>query len=439
MWSLVADHPDLLATRAEWEESLDVDYPVAARHIVATREISKTWACGRPGTDGCFRRVIEHGRDRLVGVCPVGRCDRIPLQRADVVLHRLDLRSLCREMCLALGLDQGRLEAVGDDPAGSSPASYRLGACTIDGRGIALYFTRRTSAEQILPILEKMRLRDPSDSAVLLVPVDDAVDMVVRSAARQASVFLVPLARVASVADEGLQLDLSQFLKVSTEDADHGPAADRPTFRRSSNQVWEVRYKGRETTFLRDSLAPRCVHELLSRPHKGIHCLALRAVAAGAFSENAISDDRARDEGLLPGPGAARVRDGIDVDAVLTPEVIADYRQRYLNIEGDIAAAEADPSLQHLLPKLRDARQWLLDELSAGTNDAKKPRIKRASKNALDVIRRAVNAMKESLRDAEPELVAHFERALSIGAQCVYQPELDVPWVLWRHGTRKGT
>jgi len=349
LWSLIADHPDLLATRAEWKESLDADYPLASIHLVATQEISKTWVCGRPGTSGCYRRVIEHSRDHLVAVCPEGRCDRVPLDRADVVLHRLDLRSLCRELCLALHLNHRKIEVIDDDRVGSSPSLYRLGIFTINGRGIAIYFTRRTLAEQLLPILETMRLRDHSGSAVLLVPVDEGIDMVVRSAARRANVIMLQLHRTVKVDSGHFELNLREILATRADDEGHGPSEkappdQRPMFRRSSSQIWEVRFGEGEAFHLRDLLGLPCVHHLLSNPGRDIHCLRLREMAGGGTPADTVVGANLDLSSISSenGERAARRGDSVHVDAVSDPEALRQYHDRLKVLVNDLEKAKAN-------------------------------------------------------------------------------------------------
>ena len=152
----------------------------------------------------------------------------------------------------------------------------------------------------------------------------------------------------------------------------------------------------------------------------------------GALADKAVSASQAAEEGLLPDRSTKPVVDGIDVDAVLTPETIANYRERFRRIEADIAEIDVDPTLQHYLPDLEREREALINQLSAGTSKGGQPRIRSAAKSACDAIRRAVEAAKRTLAETEPELVAHFDKVLTTRTQCSYEPDDPVPWVLSR-------
>ena len=434
LWSLIADHPDLLATRAEWKESLDADYPLASIHLVATQEISKTWVCGRPGTSGCYRRVIEHSHDHLVAVCPEGRCDRVPLDRADVVLHRLDLRSLCRELCLALHLNHRKIEVIDDDRVGSSPSLYRLGIFTINGRGIAIYFTRRTLAEQLLPILETMRLRDHSGSAVLLVPVDEGIDMVVRSAARRANVIMLQIHRTVKVDSGHFELNLREILDTRADDEDHGPAdiapsQQQPIFRRSSNQVWEVRFGEGEAFHLRDLLGILCVHHLLSNPGQDIHCLRLREMAGGgppADVGSAVDLEAAS-------AFAGRVRakgEPVHVDAISDPQALRQYHKRLKVLENDLEKAKANND-RGSIDRIERERAALRSEVGRATDKRRNPRIadeaEKARKSVSANIHRVFNAIEDENEDLATHLRA-FMRPESM--MWSYRPDTNLDWVL---------
>ena len=434
LWSLVADHPDLLATRAEWKDSLETDYPVAARHLVATREISKNWVCGRPGTPGCFRRVIEHGRDHLVAVCPEGRCDRIPLQRADVVLHRLDLRSLCQELCLALRLDQGQIEAIGDDRAGSAPASYRLGVSTINGRGIALYFTRRTLAEQLLPILETIRLRDPSGSAVLLVPVDESMDMVVRSAARGTNISLVTLARTAREDGGHLKLELGELLATRADGEGHGPLEkappeQRPIFRRSSSRVWEVRFGEGEAFHLRDLLGIPCVYYLLANPGRDIHCLRLREMAGGGAPADAGAAEDVQ-AASVPTERARAKGEPVHVDAISDPQALRQYHDRLKVLASDLEKAKANND-RGWIDRIERERAALRSEVGRATDKRRNPRIADEAEKARKSVSANIHRVFKAIEDESEDLAAHLRAFMRPESMMwSYRPDTNLDWVL---------
>ena len=140
LWRQLEDHPDLLATRSEWASLLGDDIGIATKWLIATRERATSWECGLPGTEGCFRKVVEHSPERIVAVCPEGRCERVDLTREQLVLLRLDLKRLAKALCSAVGIDADDACFLNSD-GGNQPA-VRLGKRRFGITEAAFYFFR---------------------------------------------------------------------------------------------------------------------------------------------------------------------------------------------------------------------------------------------------------------------------------------------------------
>ncbi len=212
LWRQLEDHPDLIATRREWEQLLGADLTFASRYLKSTGKIASTWVCGR-NQPGCFRQVIQHAPDRIVAVCPERRCDKVQVQRDALRLQRLELKRLVKDICVAIGLDGKEVEAFGGGAkVGGQPSTLRLGARTFGVEDVVFYFARDAAAARLLPLIEKMRLRDLTARVALLVPRDDGVDLVARAAARREGIDVLALDRIATTSDRRLVVDLAAFV-----------------------------------------------------------------------------------------------------------------------------------------------------------------------------------------------------------------------------------
>ena len=210
----IGDHPDLLATREEWVALLGDDFDVGSPLLIATRELATTWPCGLPGAEGCSRQVIHHAAARIVAVCPEDRCDKVRVEREQLILRRLDLGRLARHIGASLDMDAKGIAAFDDaGTVGGQPTTLRLGARPFGAQDVAFYLTRNASSQGLLPFFEKARLRDHSDHIVVLVPRDDDVDLAAREAAGRRHIDLLALDRLLDVGGNGrVRLDLSSYV-----------------------------------------------------------------------------------------------------------------------------------------------------------------------------------------------------------------------------------
>ena len=89
----------------------------------------------------------------------------------------------------------------------------RLGKRGFGIVGAAFYFSRVASSDRLLPMLEAIRLRDPSDPALLLVPRGQSIELLVRDAARKKQVTLLDLDAHVDVDSGGnMVVDLADFV-----------------------------------------------------------------------------------------------------------------------------------------------------------------------------------------------------------------------------------
>jgi len=226
LWQQVGHHPDLLATTREWEQLLGADFAVGSQLLVTTQEIASAWECGLPGTQGCCRQIVEHARDRLVAVCPERRCDKVSVDRALLILRRLDLKRLAQELASVVGLDRTDVRAVESGVLGrAQPPAHRLGSRRFGAETVAFYFTRSGASADALPLLDQIRRRDPSGEVVLFTPGDASVDASVREAAVSRGLTLLALDQIAVAENGRLAIDLSGFVV-----AHRFPGMDPSTF-----------------------------------------------------------------------------------------------------------------------------------------------------------------------------------------------------------------
>jgi len=109
LWSAIERLPDLAAVPGEWRSLLGSEYELAGRFLLPTQRIARSGKCTVPGRN-CVHE-FRPWKGEYLSVCPDG-CDTVTLSRDEVVVYRLDVAALGREIAEALGLEVLPAESV---------------------------------------------------------------------------------------------------------------------------------------------------------------------------------------------------------------------------------------------------------------------------------------------------------------------------------------
>ena len=210
------------------------------------------------------------------------------------------------------------------------------------------------------------------------------------------------LDRIATGADPGTALPAAG--------ADRSGAPN--TFRREGD-YWSVTFEG-HTTHVRDRKGMRHLAQLLASPGREIHVLDLVAAEAG----NPVAGEEHA--------AAAHLAFG-DAGAMLDANAKQAYRRRLAEIDDDIETART--AGDHVREEQADTeREFLLRELSRAVGLGGRDRragsaSERARAGATRAIRQAIARIKEH----QPDLGQHLERAIRTGTYCSYLPDTRLP------------
>jgi hypothetical protein len=194
------------------------------------------------------------------------------------------------------------------------------------------------------------------------------------------------------------------------ETAAQSSHAARNTFRREGD-FWTLTYGG-TTIRAKDAKGLRDLAHLIAHPGREIHAAELYAAPARG----------ARATGL----------DGIEGDAgpAIDEAARAAYKERIVELEADLAEAEADNDTGRIT-RARAERDALLAQLSSALGLGGRARA------VGDPNERARKAVTQRIKDAiariEREhdgLARHLSRSVRTGTFCSYEPEEPVDWVL---------
>ncbi len=119
-----------------------------------------------------------------------------------------------------------------------------------------------------------------------------------------------------------------------------------------------------------------------------------------------------------------------EADTVLDDRAVAAYRQRMLDLEAELAEAEANAD-----PVRSERAQLEIDQLveqlgSAYGTGGRRRRTTGSAERARSAVTQRVRSTIRRIGDHHPELGRHLTAAISTGLYCAYRPERPVDWAL---------
>ncbi len=131
LWQALEEMPAAAAIMAEWRVRLGADFESA--HSLLRPSDQEAGCYPDFAGHGLPYHVVKHGPDDFSAVPPDGG-ETICLKRADVLIHRLDLRKLAKEIAIALGFSPV-FSALQD-----LPGTWRVGtAAAAGGSDVAVH------------------------------------------------------------------------------------------------------------------------------------------------------------------------------------------------------------------------------------------------------------------------------------------------------------
>ena len=204
---------------AEWRSRLGDATDDLAPFLRPTNDRAEAWECESPGGEGCPCRVVSHGPDDIVAVCQDSprRREPVPLTRADLVVHRLDLDAFARSLASGMGLAPAQVEKFpsADAPAWltENGAIFRLGARVFGLESVGFYLSLTSSPSTFAQLLPRIRRRDRSNAAAILVPNAGRARLHVHEMLDGAEITLLGLNRTTAIGTAGrVTVDLADFV-----------------------------------------------------------------------------------------------------------------------------------------------------------------------------------------------------------------------------------
>ena len=173
-WQALEDAPALMEVAGTWRERLGMEFESLQRFFVATNEISSRI---RFPSDRTNWRVIDEG-NRIVAFNEE-LFEHKFIERQQVLLHRIDVRTLSREICDAIGW-QYSFEMIG-----STYHICRIGKLPASMSALPIYVCIRKYRSDVVSAIHEIA-KHANGSFLMLLPtskpmVSEAVDWLERA------------------------------------------------------------------------------------------------------------------------------------------------------------------------------------------------------------------------------------------------------------------
>lgn len=191
-WSALERVPDLAGVPGEWRSRLGGEHQLAGRFLLPTRRIARSVRCFAPGRT-CIHEIRKWKREYL-SVCPDG-CETETLPRDEVVVHRLDVAVLAREIGEALGL-----ALLPAEPMPDLAGVWRIGDYfPLSGYRFPVCLAFAGEPDHLRSAMDGLAAR--GEAFILVTPTRSALTQVLADLLTRAKACFLPLAEVLGQGD----------------------------------------------------------------------------------------------------------------------------------------------------------------------------------------------------------------------------------------------
>ncbi|MCA9633923.1 MAG: hypothetical protein KC766_40015 [Myxococcales bacterium] len=200
LWRTLEREAVLAGVEAQWHLWLGETLDAVRPFLKPEQELATSYPCERR-PDTCARRVVHHGPDDIVAVCgmDVSECERMPLARADVVVHALALPRLLAQVGDALGCS-------GDVQPVTGARAWSIG---VRPGGGAVFFALPDRESGYSTTLASVLAHHPSGDLAVLVPCADSLSASDRSLLSQRRATMISCDEVLALDDAGVLVQRS--------------------------------------------------------------------------------------------------------------------------------------------------------------------------------------------------------------------------------------
>jgi hypothetical protein len=211
-WQAIESIPGPAGVASEWQRLLGPEYDLVRGFLRPCGDLAESYPCPDPKNVGTVHKVVAHGPDHIVGVCPDG-CAPARLSRADIVVWELDHAAWGRSVADALGI---RYEGTDVD---ALPQTSRIGTYNpYAGFRFPVYLTVRMEPDEFQHVVDGLLACNDSPF-ILLAPTRELCKPASEELLARRKARLIPLSETL-VLDEGGRFSLAEGMTAETIWAD---------------------------------------------------------------------------------------------------------------------------------------------------------------------------------------------------------------------------
>ncbi|KAA5541489.1 hypothetical protein FYK55_18195 [Roseiconus nitratireducens] len=395
LWRALEDSPTLREVIVGWRRQLGTEFDVLRHFFIATSSLPSS--CYLSSRDRWRWLVIDDGH-RIFARDPKTFEDRC-VQRSDVLLHRVDMRAIARQICEAMqGTD--RFETLG-----GTQHLTRVGNLPASLNSLPMYFcTQRYESDVVRSV--HLASSHAEQEFVLLTPTN-------RPMSPEAARWLGRAGGVSIAADELVKVEDGRFLR--REDA-----------------VTKIqRLLGMEV-----SESPAYQFQLCGEKHR------LASFAGNTFVLNEtpgtfyLAIVLASPRQLHSATRLESMRSGIHevaksgaVGTQIDEQAKRDYGQRLRDVMTEIEEIQSSAG-EIRLAELHAEREMLVQTLKSATGLAGELRERVDADRSRQSVCAAIRRAFKSIRANNAELAEYLETTVNLGFDVQYLPPTDLDWRL---------
>ena len=151
IWPLLESHSIAARCRRDWQRLIGPEFKLWQDYLFQPRQaLASSYLCSVPKNVGTVHRVIHHGGDDYVGVCPAG-CPTETLARADIIIYEFHCRKFHEILAREWDIDYR------GEPLADLHNTFMLGThIARNDRHIPVFITYQGQAEDFLNVAVRL-------------------------------------------------------------------------------------------------------------------------------------------------------------------------------------------------------------------------------------------------------------------------------------------
>lgn len=404
LWEVLESLPGPAAVEAQWRRFLKQGLDFLRPLLTPGQERARSY----PRLDGpewaLPYRVVEHGPDEYVGVCP-DSTETVPLKKRDLVVYELNKDMLCQRIAVALELD-----TAGQLPRWQPPTAYLGAAVARNGRRTPVYLAVPLSSDSFQAAVSRL-VNEVNGPFILLAPTRRWLPRAPTTCFRDGRAFVALSEALVLISGGRFRVmgSLEDHLEGIRGGGQGGGIAEADVEEnvfRKEGPIWRLRYDRKEVP-VQDILGMHYLAHLIRKQGHDISAATLVSLVKGNKGGTV-----SRGQEVLDAPARQDLRDEYETarDELVEARAFKDLGR----------VAKAEEAIAHLAQRLKEA---------SGKGRRSRRLGDQEGRHRSSVTNRITDAIRAIEQEDHPALARHLQNSVTTGTTLSYCPERYVHWL----------